>query len=356
MTSLTKFVTFFTIVLALSTCNEYDNNNDTAPAGREVVVETLTIDLFSFEEQVRVVGSVEAIDDAMISAEVSGRVQSIVDRGTVVREGAPIASLDDRMVRSSLEMAKANYELAQDALERQEPLLQDSIISILEYNQAVSQRDQARSQLDQARKQLSDSRIEAPFHGRVEDRMVNSGELVSPGMHVIRLVNTDRVRINAGVPERYINDIEEGSTVEVRLESYGGEVLSGEVTYTGSVIIPETRTFPVEVVMENKSGLLKPEMAVNLSLVRKVWEDAVVVPRTALVRDEQGVQIYVIQMEGERPIAEARRVKTGVSSGPFMLIEEGLQADEIVAVVGHTNLSDGDFVRIQNERDYSNYQ
>ncbi len=337
-------------------CDQENNNGNNDIRAREVVVETLDTEFRSFTEVVRVTGTVEAMEDAIISAEVSGRVHTIADRGTQVRQGQELVSLDDRMVRSSLEMARANYELAEDALQRQEPLLRDSIISTLQYNQIRTQRDQARSQLEQAEKQLSDSRITAPFDGRIEDRMVSAGELVNPGIPVLRLVNLDRIRINAGVPERYINDIREGTPVTVRLASYGGGELQGKVRYAGSLIIPETRTFPIEIVMDNSEMLLKPEMVVNLLVTRRVLDDVLIVPRSALVRDEDGMQLFVVNKEGDFNKAEARRVVTGAASGALIVIEEGLNSGDIVIVTGQTNVSDGDLVRIQNRRDYQQYQ
>ncbi|MDG5767355.1 efflux RND transporter periplasmic adaptor subunit [Balneolales bacterium ANBcel1] len=345
----------FLLVLVLAACDQDNNANNNERSGREVVVEILKTEPITFEERVRVTGTVEALEDAIISAEVSGRVREIADRGHVVREGAQIVRLDDRMVRASLEMARANYELAQDAFERQQPLLQDSIISTLTFNQARAQRDQARSQLEQAEKQLSDSRIEAPFSGRIEERMVSAGELVNAGVPVVRLVNTAKVRINAGVPERYVNDIVEGAPALVHLRSYGGKELMSEIRYVGSVITPESRTFPVELVMDNREELLKPEMVVNLAITRKVWEDAVVVPRTALIRDEEGVQVFVIERDGDRVTAKARRVTPGVASGSLVVIDEGLDHHEEVVVIGQTNVSDGDRVRIQNTRTYERY-
>ncbi len=347
------------LLLAVTTftaCNSNNNDTDNEERVREVVVETLPVESRTFEERIRVTGTVEAIEDAMISAEASGRVQRIVDRGSQVGDGTVLVELDDRMVRSSLEIARANYELAEDALQRQEPLLQDSIISTLEFNQARSQRDQARSQLEQAEKQLSDSRITAPFRGTVEDRMVNTGELVNPGVPVLRLVNIERVRINAGVPERYINDIQSGTPVTVSLASYSGELLQSEVSYRGSVIVPETRTFPIEVILENGDGLLNPEMVVNLSIVRQVWEDALVVPRTALVRDEDGLQLYVVTERDGREVAEARRVRTGPASGALILIEEGISSGDRIIVTGQSNVSDGDYLRIQNQLAFERYQ
>ena len=337
----------FLVAVLVSGCDQNNNNNQERV--REVIVETSQVSPRTFEERIRVTGTVEAIEDAIISSEVSGRVKSISERGREVGSGTVLVELDDRMVRSSVEIARANYELAEDALKRQEPLLEDAIISTMEFNRARSQRDQAKSQLEQAQKQLSDSRIEAPFPGRVEERMVNTGELVNPGVPVLRLVNLDRVRINAGVPERYINDISHGSAVTVSLASYGGEQFENKVSYVGSLIVPETRTFPIEVIMENGQGLLKPEMVVNLSIVRKVWEHAIVVPRTALVRDEKGQQLFVVVVKDDKKMAEARRVRTGPASGPYILIEEGILPGDQIIVTGQSNVSDGDFLRIQNQ-------
>lgn len=350
-----KIIPLFLLVTSLVACNEGSSNPGDDENGnqrvREVVVETEKVELQPFEEYIRVTGTVEALEDAVISAEVSGTVQSIVDRGTRVQRGAVLADLDDRMVRSSLEVARSNYELAEDALRRQEPLLEDSIISTIEYNRTRAQRDQARAQLEQAEKQLRDSRIEAPFQGVIEERMISIGELVNPGMPVLRLVNIDRVRINAGIPERYINDIRRGTPVNVLLKGYGGMQIESEIQYAGSVIVPETRTFPVEVVLQNREGLLNPEMVVNLEVTRRVWEDVLIVPRTVLVRNEEGFQLFVVRQQSDPPVAEMRRVKTGAASGSLILVEEGLEPGDEVIVTGQTNVSDGDFLRILSRRE-----
>lgn len=348
MNVIARIAAAMSLAMLFAACDQNTNNGNDNASVREVVVETRTVSSQSFKEVVRVNGTVEALEDAMISAEVPGRVQSIVDRGARIGKGEILFHLDDRMIRSSLEMARANYELAEDVLRRQEPLLRDSIISIVQYNQIRTQRDQALAQLEQAKKQIGDTRMEAPFAGRVEDRMVSVGELVNPGIPVLRLVNLDRVRINAGVPERYVNDIREGTPVSISLRSYSGEVLEGRVRYAGSLIIPETRTFPVEIVLDNRQLLLKPEMVVPLSITRKVWEDAIVVPRSALVRDEDGLLLFVVVRDGDFEMARIRRVKTGAASGDMIIVEEGIQPGDQVIVNGQTNVSDGDFVRIRH--------
>ncbi len=353
-----RIVTVLLMITVWTACDDFTNNgsNDSDPQTRVVVVETIKVEPYEFEEMIRVTGTVEAMEDATISAETAGRIRSIVDRGATVNVGDALVELDDRIVRSSLEMARTNYELAEDAFQRQEPLLRDSIISTMQYNQARAQRDQAKSQLEQAEKQMSDSRLEAPFRGTIEERMVSVGELVNPGVPVLRLVNIDRVRINAGVPERYINDIQRGTEVNVILKSYSGEKFESEIRYSGSMIVPETRTFPIEVVMSNGERLLKPEMVVNLEIIRKVWDQALVVPRTALVRDEDGLLLYVVRKSNDQMIAETRRVRTGPASGSLIIIEEGIEPGNEVVVTGQTNVSDGDILRVQNQRSYDRYR
>lgn len=351
-----EILTFSPLVFFLFfaySCGELNNESENDMSrGREVVVETTLVELRSFPEIIRVTGTVEAFEDAMISSEVPGRVLSVMDRGTNVSKGEALMMLDDRVVRSSLEMARANYELAEDGLQRQEPLLRDSIISTFEYNQAKALRDQARAQLEQAEKAVGDSRVEAPFSGRIEERLVNTGELVNPGFPVLRLVNTDRVRIHAGVPERYINDIDKGTPAEIHLKSYNGEKIEAAIQYAGNMISSDTRTFPVEITLSNPNNLLKPEMVVNLAITRKVYENVLIVPRTALVRDEDGLLLYVVREENDQKWAEARRVTTGPSSGLLIVIEEGIHPGEKVIVTGQNQVSDGDRIRNQGRRNY----
>ncbi|MEX0771882.1 MAG: efflux RND transporter periplasmic adaptor subunit [Balneolales bacterium] len=335
-------------------------NNNGAEAGendtnenstRVVAVETLVIEPDEFLDGVEVTGTTESMNDAVISAEASGRVLQIQSRGSQVLAGDVLAQMDEELLESAVEVAMANYENAQDAFERQEPLFEEGIITPLEFNAVRSQRDQAQAQLRQAERQLENATITAPFNGRVEQRMVDIGELLSPGSPVVRLVDTERVKITAGVPDRFLYEVDEGSSVTISLRNYGGDRYEAEVSFAGNVIDEQTRTFPIEIEMDNPEGLIKPQMSVGLLVTLAFIEDAITVPRTALIRDETGQNVFVVNREGEQPVAEYRPVTTGRSTAGNVLILEGLSGGDEVIVAGLSNLSPEDVVRINETTD-----
>lgn len=348
---LTAFALSF---LSLQSCDNTDLENGESEGeirDRVVAVESIIVEPAPFHEGVNITGIVESMNDAIISAEATGRVQELQPRGSEVTSGDVVAQLDETMLRVNVDVARANYDMAQDAFERQEPLFEEEIITPLEFGTVRSQRDQARAQLEQAETQLANARISAPFNGRVEERMVEIGELLTNGSPVLRLVNTEQVKITAGVPEQYANDIGEGSTVTLSLRAYGGGTREATVTFAGNVISFETRTFPIEVEVDNPARLMKPQMTVQLMVTRSILEDAITVPRTAIVRDETGQNVYVVNRDAERPIAEYRLVETGRSTDGNVLITDGLFAGDEVVVAGITNLNVGDIVRVDETRD-----
>lgn len=313
---------------------------------RYVPVETVVVEVGSFDDQIRVSGVVEALEDATVSAENSGRIRSIVERGERVAQGDVIAQMDDRLSRSQFEAARTQFELAEDTYERLRALYEDEIISTQDYRSARAQKDQARSQLEQAEKQLRDTHIEAPFSGRVEERLVSSGELVSPGTPVVRLINSQRVRVLAGIPERYSGQVDEGSPVVLQFRSLNGERIESNISFAGHLIDASTRTFPVEVELENSDNRYRPEMIVDLRVQRTTIENAIVIPRTAIVRDEGREYVFIAVEDSDEKEAELVEVRTGFASGALIQIVEGLNDGDEVVTAGMSTLSSGDRLNI----------
>lgn len=340
-----------TTAFFLNACGDEAENGNNVPRERLVPVETITLERTGFDEIVYLTGTVEALDDALVASETSGRVQSIRERGTVVRQGDVIARIDDSIIRSAFDAAKAQYELAEDSFRRQTALHADSIISTLEYNSALAMRDQAKAQLEQVQKQLNDANITAPITGRIEVRFVKEGELVGPGAPVVRIVNTDRVKLVAGVPERFAGDIREGSPVNVKFRSYNIDDRVARVTFAGNMINPDTRSYPVEIEISNPDRLLKPEMVADLQILRRVVDDAIIIPRSSIVRDEAGPNVFVLRNGNDRQTAQLVSITTGITSGALVQVLDGLQDGDEIVTSGQNVLNQGDRVNIvQNRR------
>ena len=338
-----------------------------AKAAKARPVELVTVNAAPFAEAFEVTGNLSAIDDVVVSARGAGAVLSVVPRGTRVEADAIIAKVDPAMsnagaaqARASIRLAQASLSLAQDTIARQKPLHEKGIISGLEYRRMQGQVDQARAQLAQARAsaqsartQVSYTEVRAPFAGVVEKRLTERGEQLAPGQPVVRLVNTDRLRVKAGVPERYARDVAVGQGAKMDFSTYGLGAREGTISFVGQAIDPASRTFPVEIDLDNTDGALKPEMSVRVQLSRAGPKDALVVPQTAVLRDVNGDSLFVVEQregQGEAPvILSAKRVpvKLGSSSAGQVVVASGLTAGARVVIRGQASLTTGDLVRVE---------
>lgn len=345
----------------LSGCGSDQANGQQPPLQRSLTrVETLLLEPQRFDHVIEVNGTIEALDDAALSAQASGTLVSVAELGTRVEAGETVAQVNPREAQAAveqaeaqLESARAQYELAQDTYERQEPLYRDSIISASEFENVRSQRaqalaslNQAKAALSQAREQLANTRVTTPFAGTVEERLMKPGEQVSPGTQVVRVVNTQRVRVQADVPERYVNDLERGSTVQVRVQSAALEDRTGRITFVGNTINEASRTFPIEVEIDNEDRRLKPEMIVRLFITREQIDDALVIPRSAINRDEEGLDTYTVSREDSLGVVRNHPINLGPASGNRAVVRSGLEAGDEVVVVGQSDISEGDTVQV----------
>jgi len=334
--------------------------NGTEAARRSVRVETLVLEPTSFEDVIQITGAVASPNDATLSAQSAGTLEYRAPLGQRVARSAVIARLDQGIVNAALQQAEAQVENAQAQLEwdeynymRQERLHQDSIISALEFQTAQTQRNRARAALRQAhalqaqaQEQLENTILRAPFNGTVEAHFAEEGEQLSPGTPVIRLVDTRQMKVTVGVPERYAGDIEVGTPVRLGFQAYRGSPQEGRVRFAGSAIDPEHRTFPIEIQIDNPDGLLKPEMIAQVYVTRQMEEGVIVVPQSAVLRDENGIGVYVVTREGDTATAHRRAVTLGSSYAGRALVEEGLQANDEIIVLGQSGVVEGDNLNI----------
>ena len=365
-------VVFLLFVSVMTGCSDApaateETQESSAPAtdgsqARVVRVNTTVIAASDFTEIVPLTGVVAAPRDASLSAQSSGTIVELVDIGSRIQEGDVIARLDDRLIVAALEQARANVmsaqaaaDFAEDTFRRQEPLYADSIISAIEFenvrtqrNQALAALSQATATVSQAEQQLENTIVRAPFSGTIEQRFAEQGEQVAPGSPMVRLVDTSRLKIQAGVPEHYAADIQRGTNVDISFKSYGGNRLSSTVSFVGSVIDPQNRTFMIEIDVVNEQRKLKPAMIADVFLTRRVLADQIVLPQTSLLRDENGSSVYVVERSTGTPRAVRKNIELGPSYGGETVVSSGLEMGSEVITTGQTMVAEGDEVEIVN--------
>lgn len=319
---------------------------------RVINVETTEIESRPFVDEIQLTASVRANQDVQVSAEESGKIREIfVDKGAHVRAGEAIVKIDDGLLSSQVDQARAQAELASQTWDRRKRLYEeDQVGSEIAYLEAKFAAEQTAANLKGLENRLARTTVRAPFDGVLDERMVEVGSMVSPGMVVARVVDLDPVKVTAGVPERFAADVHEGAVAQITFDVFPGETFKAPVGYVGSTVNVQNRTFPVEVVLPNPKGLIKPEMVANVSVARRDLKDAVVVPQDALVRVENGYVVFVVANRGQGTVAEVRPVALGPSQRNMAVVESGVKAGDMLIVVGQKSVADGDRVNVVGSR------
>lgn len=319
-----------------------------ATGGRVVNVEVVTLGAEPFTETIRVTGVAEANRDVTLSAEESGRIRALpVEKGSPVSGGDVVARIDGTILSAEVGQARAQAELARERFERQQQLFEEErAISEITFLEARYAAEEARERLASLEERLARTRVRVPFAGVLDDRLVELGSMVSPGTAVARLVDLDPIRVSGGVPERYAPDVAVGTEATVRFDVLPDTAFRARLAYVGATVDRESRTVPVEFTVRNPGRMVKPEMVANIEIVRRELAGAVVVPRDALVRREDGFAAFVVVEGGDGPVARARSLEVGPAREDRVVIRSGLEAGDRLVVVGQDQVAEGDRVRV----------
>lgn len=240
-------------------------NTGDAPAKPHASVRTITSKAVDHVDYLRISGRTEAVISVDIKAETEARVTEIgATKGQKIAKGDLIAKLavDDRAAR----VQKARALVAQRELEHKaaKSLAEKNYRSKTGVAETLALLEEARADLIIAQTELNNTEIRAPFDGIVETRPAEVGDLLSIGDPVATLIQADPMLVVAHVPEHSIGAIDLGQLANVTL--YDGTRHDGIVRYTARVSDNNTRTFRVEVEMENADLAIPDGMTAELQI------------------------------------------------------------------------------------------
>jgi RND family efflux transporter MFP subunit len=243
---------------------------------------------------------------------------------------------------ASYEQALAQYELAKINFEKQKQLYEENATTEIQYLTAKWQMEAAERGLEVLRTRLNKGYIRSPINGVVDQKYMNKGEMSAPGMPILNIVEVSRVKISAGVPERYINDVKMGQNVRITVEVLPGAEFEGEVDYISPTLSGTSRTFEIEIVINNKDRMLKPEMNANIQISKPDHDNAIVIDQDLII--DYGEEKYVFVLEGD--IARKRVLELNGRNGNMVLVTGGLNIGEKIISEGFQALADGEKVQV----------
>lgn len=316
---------------------------------KTVNVQAETVSPKVFERYLRLVGTVESLNDVNISAEVSGRIEKYyVEKGSRVAEGEQILKIDDSKLLQEKARLEAQTEQAREQYERLARVFeQDSIGSEIDVINAKAAYQQSKSALESIKVDLENTTVTAPFDAILEDRMLEKGEMASPGAPLVRLIGRDRLTVTAGVPSRFSDVVSVGDRAEVWFDFQSSDTLSLPITYVAESIDPQARTFEIEVALPQKSEKYKIDMIANVKLRTLQRDSVIVVGEEYVYQKEQGFVVYTVgENEQGNTIAKEQIVKLGPSYENSVVIEEGLESGQQLITVGSSFLQNDTRVEI----------
>ena len=375
-----KSVIFLTVLIFIFSLNGCSGSN----TANSVVVTTAVASNQEIELPLSLSGVLVAGQTASISSQISGQVVKLgFNVGSTVKAGEILIQLDTNALEGQLMAAEAglqsasagsensknlsylaqiNLTSAQKNYDRTKQLFDAGAASQLQIEDAQDKLNIATKQyesssgpaLDQAQAtiatamanikglniQIAKSTISSPINGVVTSQNINVGEVVSPAVPVISIIDSSILKLRSTVSQDYLLLLTQGQAVQVSVDGYPNLKLSGKITGIGPMAVNTGEVFPVEISLNN-DGNLMAGMSAHAALMTKV--QGIVVPASAVIQNDGQTTVFVT--DGQT--ASKRVVKTGLKNDNFIQILDGLREGEQVVVSNVGALTDKNRVKVQ---------
>lgn len=316
------------------------------PAPQVAVIEAQTS---VWQTQLRAVGSLRAVQEVNVAAEIGGRVERIAfDSGQRVEAGDVLVELDTRSERAELADLEAQLELATLDLRRIEKLVQERNVSEADVDAARSQLKRVEAQLSAQKTLIDKMTLRAPFSGQLGIREVNLGEVLNPGAEVVSLQASDPIFVDFPLPQNVVPGVAVGRQVSVTIDAFPGEVFAGAVQALDPRVDRRSRSVTVRGALPNSAGLLRPGMFVKVTIPLSNERTLITLPTSSPVYSTFGDNVFVVERAGGEQVVRRKSVTLGERRGDQVSVLEGLEAGELVVVAGQVKLRDGMAVTIDD--------
>lgn len=185
-----------------------------------------------------------------VTSEATGRVIEVLkSKGDRVDENEIIARLDPQDLEARLRQARAYREQTRLEYEGAQRLRNQGLQNRAQAAAALTQYEQARAELASLERSLANTSIRAPFAGVMDSSAIEIGTYVRPGDAIAELYDFSELKVIGDIPEADVGPLQLGQQAEVSLLT--GETMAGTIDYIGTVANPATRTFKVEIVIDD---------------------------------------------------------------------------------------------------------
>ncbi|HNY12355.1 MAG TPA: efflux RND transporter periplasmic adaptor subunit, partial [Candidatus Wallbacteria bacterium] len=278
-----------------------------------------------FSDFVELPGIIKPYTETQVPTRVGGQILEIpVREGMTIKKGELVARIDKRDYQIDLNNAEANYNLAKKEYERSQNLFQSKVATSASNDQAEAAYKNSLAALDRARLMLERCEIKSPIDGLIDQKLVEIGENVKDDQVIVKVIDISSVKVMIGIPESDISYVRNVSKIDFTVPSLSDREFFGTVS---NIILSSNelaKVFPIIIDVKNDDGRLLPGMVVRAKVIRKTYDNAVMLPIFLILPGDDEYYTYVEK--------DGRAVKKVIELGAFQTktahVVRGLEAGD----------------------------
>ncbi len=324
------------IILGLAAMKLYVWDKDSpsgGPASKPTTKRTaLPVDVYvaaevATDNTIYASGTIVPNEEVDLQSEASGRLIELnIKEGSFVRKGQLIAKLSDDDLQAQMKRLQYEDQLASQIETRQKKLLNIDAISVEEYDLAVNKLNTLQADKEFLQVQIEKTSVRAPFSGRIGFKHISEGAYITPSVIIANLVQTNPVKVDFAIPEKYANEVAIGREITFLIDGIDDRFLA-KVMAIDPMVDEDLRTLKLRARADNSLGLLRPGMFVRVEVPLES-KHSIMVPTEAVMPILKGKIAYV-KKEGK---AMQVKVLTGLRTDRNIQILDGINVGDSVIV------------------------
>lgn len=328
----------FMFILLMSACTESKDKKGVDVISEKPRVKLATVTARQVDQILEYTATVEAEVKNNIAPASPVRIDHIyVEVGDKVSKGQKLVQMD----AASLKQLKLQLDNQEIEFKRLDELYKVGGVSKSEWDASKMSLDVKKTSY---RNLLENTSLLSPISGIITARNYDNGDMYNGNTPVLVVEQIVPVKLLINISENYFSKIKKGSPVKVKFDVFEGEVFNGKISLIYPTINAATRTFPVELVLDNKDMKVRPGMFARVE-VNFGSENHVVVPDLAVVKQAGSGDRYVFVYE--KGIVHYKKVELGRRMGSEYELISGVDNNSQVVVAGHARLVNGTEVIIE---------
>ena len=311
-----------------------------------MTVTSIKAEVKDFNHYIEVQGTVKADQTIELHAEMGGTVTAIlVKEGQNVSKGQILATLDSDVIDNSVLQLNTQLALATTTFERQARLWEQNIGSEIQYLQAKAQKEGLENSMKSLRAQARKMKVIAPFSGIIDQIFAKTGEMTSPQMPFLRLVNLSNVYVESEITETYLKSIKKDTEVLLYFSSIGTSV-EASISQVGNFINPNNRSFKTRIDLKNPNNELKANLLADIK-INDFKANGIVIPSRLVQKDRNDKTfVYTIEPKENNHSVVKTYITEAMNYNNLSFISEGLSENSMLVDKGARLVNNNEDVKL----------